>query len=78
MEFTGEHLAKIVETEQRCKSNTKRIDEITRKQEDLESLTKSVCLIANEQEHMRNDIKETKADVNEIKRAVTVNGHDSD
>ena len=78
MEFTGEHLAKIVETEQRCKSNTKRIDEISRKQEDLESLTKSVCLIANEQEHMRNDIKETKNDVKEIKRVVTVNSHEAD
>ena len=27
---------------------------------------------------MRNDIKETKDDVKEIKRAVTVNSHDSD
>ena len=77
MEFTGEHLAKIVETEQRCKSNTKRIDEISRKQEDLDNLTKSVCLMANEQEHMRkditetkNDLKETKDDVKEIKNAV--------
>lgn len=78
MEFTPDHLSRLVETEQRSKSNTKRIDEIAHKQEDLESLTKSVALIANEQEHMRGDISETKEDVKEIKRVVLLHGKEQE
>ena len=76
MEFTEEHLSRLVKTEERSKSNTKRLDEVEKKQENLESLTKSVYLMANEQEHIRADLKETKEDVKEIKEAVILYGQE--
>ena len=50
-------------TDARACSNTKRLDKIEQRQDNLDQLVQSVSVMANEQEHMKNDIGEVKADV---------------
>ena len=54
---------RLVEVEQRSKSNTKRLDEVEARQNDLDKLTTSVAKLATKQEDMDGDVKEIKADV---------------
>lgn len=49
-------LEKLVETEQRSKSNTKRIDILEEKQDDIHTLALSVKELAMETKEMRKDI----------------------
>ena len=65
MEVAYEH--RFTELEDRTKSNTKRIDEIEKKQEDLSTIISSVKVVANEQEHIKTDITEIKTDLKDIK-----------
>ncbi|MGM9881555.1 MAG: hypothetical protein ACI31S_01785 [Bacilli bacterium] len=51
-----EDLEKLVEVEQRSKSNTKRIDNLENKVEDIHNLTLSVREIATEMKMMREDM----------------------
>lgn len=50
------YLEKLVETEQRSKSNTKRIDNLEEKVDDIHELTISVKELALETKAMREDI----------------------
>lgn len=54
---------KLTEVEQRAKSNTRRIDKIEERQDNLEKLTDTISVLANEQEHIKSDVGEIKADV---------------
>lgn len=63
-ELDFEH--RLTEVEQRSKSNTKRLDDIEKRQEDLETLTSSVAALATKQECMEGDVKEIKADVKSL------------
>lgn len=65
MEVAYEH--RFTELEDRTKSNTKRIDDLEKKQEDLSAIVSSVKLVANEQEHIKTDLTEIKNDVKEMK-----------
>lgn len=68
-----EHPDRLTAVEERAKSNTKRLDEIhvqiegiERRQDDLESLTTSVAVMATKQEVMEGDVREIKSDVKGI------------
>lgn len=50
-----ENLEKLIETEQRSKSNTKRLDNLEPKVEDIHELTSSVKVLATEMKNMRED-----------------------
>ena len=50
------YIEKLIETEQRSKSNTKRLDALEEKVEDIHSLTLSVREIATEMKAMREDV----------------------
>ena len=55
--------AKLASLEQREKSNTHRIDKLEERQDNLEKLTDTISVLANEQEHIKSDVGEIKADV---------------
>lgn len=54
---------KVAALEQREKSNTHRIDKLEERQDNLERLTDSIAVIANEQEHIKSDVTEIKTNV---------------
>ena len=57
---------KITEVEERCKSNTHRIDRLEERQGELDSIVRSVALLAQEQEHIKTDVAEIKQGVNAL------------
>lgn len=58
---------KVAELEQRCKSNTHRIDKMEQRQDNLDKLVSSVASLAQEQEHIKEDVTEIKCDVKSLK-----------
>ncbi|HBF65492.1 MAG TPA: hypothetical protein DDW34_06790 [Clostridium sp.] len=54
---------KLVEVEQRSRSNTRRLDSMEKRQDNLEQLTQAVAVMQKEQEYMKDDISEIKSDV---------------
>lgn len=61
MEIHIEH--RLTEVEQRSKSNTHRLEEVEKRQDNLDKLTTSVSLLAEREERMETDVKEIKCDV---------------
>ena len=57
---------KIAEIEQRCKSNTHRLDELEQRQENLDALATTMSVMANEQDHIKADVGVIKADVKKL------------
>jgi predicted nucleic acid-binding Zn-ribbon protein len=57
---------KYAELEQRCKSNTHRIDKLEQRQDNLDKLITSVEVLATKQNDMETDIKEIKCDVKSL------------
>lgn len=64
MEINIEH--RLTEVEDRAKSNTKRLDEVEKRQDNLDQLVSSVAVMAKEQEHIKSDVSEIKTDVRTI------------
>ena len=62
-----EHERRLTETEARSKSNTKRIDDIEKKQSDIADLVSSVKVLADREVRVENDVKEIKNDVKDLK-----------
>ena len=62
-----EHERRLTETEARSKSNTKRLDEVEKKQDDLADLVSSVKILADREVRVEKDVKEIKDDVKELK-----------
>lgn len=58
-----EHEKRLTEVEARSKSNTRRLDEVEKKQSDLSELVGTVKVLATKQEGVENDVKEIKCDV---------------
>ena len=58
-----DHERRLTKVEQRTKSNTNRLDELEKRQGDLEVLASSVSALAVKQKDMEDDVKEIKADV---------------
>ena len=54
---------RVAEVDQRGKSDTHRIDKLEVRQDHLDRLVASVTQLATEQEHIKGDVAEIKADV---------------
>lgn len=61
-----DHERRLTEVEARSKSNTKRLDDVERRQDNLDNLVSSVATMAKEQEHIKDDVTEIKTDVKEL------------
>lgn len=61
MDINNEH--RLTEVEERSKSNTHRIDELERRQNNVEKLATSVEVLAIQQNSLKEDIGEIKTDV---------------
>ena len=61
MEIDLEH--RLTTVEDRSKSNTKRLDEMEKRQDDLDELVSTVKVLAVREENVENDVKEIKSDV---------------
>ena len=64
MEMNIEH--RITDVEARAKSNTKRIDELEKRQDDLDDLVTTVKVLATREENVESDVKEIKRDVKDL------------
>ena len=58
-----EHEKRLVQVEDRAQSNTRRIDELEKRQDNLDELVGTVKVLAVREESVENDVKEIKADV---------------
>lgn len=56
----------LTKLEERCKSNTHRIDDLERRQDDLDKLTSTMSVMANEQDHIKADVVEIKTNVKKL------------
>ena len=57
---------KLAETESRARSNTRRIEKLEQKQNNLEKLVAAVQVLAAREQSVEADVKEIKADVKTI------------
>lgn len=57
---------KLEAVDQRSKSNGHQIEEIKKRQDNLDKLVQSVTALATEQEHIKEDVTEIKADVKSL------------
>ncbi len=64
MEISIEH--RLTEVEARSKSNTKRLDDMEKRQDDLDELVSTVKVLAVREENVENDVKEIKSDVKSL------------
>lgn len=61
-----EHEKRLTEVEERSKSNTKRLDEMKKRQDNLDELVGSVKVLAEREERVESDVKEIKEDVKNL------------
>ena len=61
------HEKRLTEVEGRSKSNAHRLDEVEKRQDNLDALVISVEKLAIKEQNVENDVKEIKTDVKEIK-----------
>ena len=54
---------RLTEVEARSKSNAHRLDDVEKRQDNLDKITTSVSLLAEREERMESDVKEIKSDV---------------
>lgn len=64
MEYTYEH--RLTEVEERSKSNSYRLSEVEKRQDDLDELVGTVKALAVREENVENDVKEIKGDVKSL------------
>lgn len=57
---------RLTEVEQRSKSNTKRLDEMEKRQDNQETLITTVSVLAAREERVESDVKEIKTDVKSL------------
>lgn len=58
-----EHEKRLTEVEERSKSNAHRLNEVERRQDNLDDLVSTVKVLANREENVETDVKEIKQDV---------------
>ncbi len=58
-----EHERRLTDVESRSKSNTKRLDEVEKRQDNLDKLVATVEVLAVKESNVENDVKEIKSDV---------------
>lgn len=61
-----EHEKRLVKVEDRTLSNSHRIDDLERRQDNLDELVGTVKVLAVREESVENDVKEIKADVKSL------------
>lgn len=61
-----EHEKRLTEVEERCKSNSHRIEEMEKRQDNLDELVGTVKVLAVREENVENDVKEIKSDVKSL------------
>lgn len=54
---------KLAEVDQRARSNTRRIEDLEKRQDNLDNLATTMSVMANEQEHIKTDVSEIKTNV---------------
>lgn len=64
MDIKFEH--RLTEVEERSKSNKHRLDEMEKRQDNLDELVGSVKVLADREERVENDVKEIKSDVKNL------------
>lgn len=64
MEIKIEH--RLTEVEDRAKSNTRRLEEVEKRQDNLDKLVSTVEVLAVREKNVENDVKEIKADVKSL------------
>ena len=64
MEINFEH--RMTEVEERSKSNTHRIDEMEKRQDNLDDLVGTVKVLADREQRVETDVKEIKTDVKNL------------
>ena len=65
MELKIEH--RLTEVESRSKSNMHRLDEVEKRQDDLDDLVSSVKVLADREARVETDVQEIKTDVKSLK-----------
>lgn len=65
MELEIEH--RLTEVEERSKSNTHRLEELEKRQDNLDDLVTTVKVLAVREEAVESDVKEIKSDVKSLK-----------
>ena len=61
-----EHEKRLTEVEERTKSNSHRIEDLERRQDNLDELVGTVKVLAVREETVENDVKEIKNDVKNL------------
>lgn len=64
MDMNFEH--RLTTVEDRSKSNSHRLDEMEKRQDDLDELVSTVKVLAVREENVENDVKEIKSDVKSL------------
>ena len=54
---------RLTEVEERSKSNVHRLDEVEKRQDNLDELVSTVKVLAVQEKRLENDVKEIKSDV---------------
>lgn len=57
---------RLTETEDRSKSNSHRLDEVERRQDNLDDLVSTVKVLATQEQNLEKDVKEIKSDVKSL------------
>ena len=58
---------RLTEVEDRSKSNTKRLDEVEKRQDNLDDLVSTVKVLAVREENVETDVQKIKTDVKSLK-----------
>ena len=58
---------RLTSVEDRSKSNTKRLDDVEKRQDNLDDLVSTVKILAVREENVESDVKEIKSDVKSLK-----------
>ena len=61
-----DHEKRLTEVEQRSKSNTYRLADLEKRQDNLDELIGTVKVLAVREENVENDVKEIKSDVKSL------------
>lgn len=62
-----DHERRLTEVESRSKSNTRRLDDMEKRQDNLDDLVGTVKVLADREARVEKDVGEIKSSVNELK-----------
>ena len=62
-----EHERRLTEVEERAKSNSHRLEDVEKRQDNIVDLVSTVKVLAIREENVESDVKEIKTDVKQLK-----------